>query len=155
VQLFDANDTRVPVLGCTEGEPLPGGAAAASSCAKLYDNQKEPASALFSSCEPRPGAPSLDSYAWNARGTGRARVTLDLGGGSSARAFPRIVIYMTALMRDALVNVTTESSSALATVDVFLSAEPVPAGSLSNSRLALSLLLHSECVLVLTPERAV
>jgi hypothetical protein len=154
VQLFDANDTRVPVLGCTEGEPLPGGAAATSSCAKLYDNQREPASALFSSYEPRPGAPSLDSYAWTARGTGRARVTLDLGGGSSARAFPRIVIYMTALMRDALVNVT-ESSSTLATVDLFLSVEPIPAGSLSNNRLALASLLRSECVAADAVERAV
>ncbi|ELR23176.1 uncharacterized protein ACA1_358070, partial [Acanthamoeba castellanii str. Neff] len=93
------------------------------------DGRKEPGSALFASYAPPAG---LEPYAWAARGTGRARVTLDLGvrPPAATRALSRIVIYMTARMRDALANATTHSS---ATVDTFLSTEAVPAGSLGNT----------------------
>jgi hypothetical protein len=121
------------VLGCVEGEPTTtagSGGATSSSCPRLYDGRKEPASTLFASYAPPAG---LEPYAWVARGTGRARVTLDLGvrPPAATRALSRIVIYMTARMRDALANATTHSS---ATVDTFLSTEAVPAGSLGNTR---------------------
>ncbi|ELR18273.1 uncharacterized protein ACA1_370270 [Acanthamoeba castellanii str. Neff] len=131
IELFDANDTKLAVLGCVEGEPTTAGSGGvtSSSCPRLYDGRKEPASALFASYAPPAG---LEPYAWAARGTGRARVTLDLGvrPPAATRALSRIVIYMTARMRDALANATTHSSS---TVDTFLSTEAVPAGSLDNT----------------------
>jgi hypothetical protein len=126
-QIFDANDTKLAIHGCTEGEPRNG---TASSCPKLYDGQKEPSSALFTRYAP-PATAGLASYAWVARTGGRGRVTLDLGVGptNSTRVLSRIVVYMASRMRDRLAN-----QSLSATVDAFLSTTAIAEGSLANHR---------------------
>lgn len=126
-QLYYPNATKMPIRGCVEG--LVG--ASPSSCVKLYDGRSEPESAVFAVDYT---TSSSASFSWTARGSGRARVTLDLGRPpTTGHTIARLVIHLAADMRNKLANRSSRFEGADLAVNVFFGATPLPEGSLSNT----------------------